>query len=156
MYSTPATTHCHSILGLSHTQNKSNRKKHTKTKKKLPTSTRPPPLIRKRKKEKNLCARAHKHRAWRHQPWTPVRIFSPKIQCPSALTSNQKRPTIEAKKKSHCPSALTSNQKRPTIEAKETYYRGKRDILERQKRHTIEANETHRIGHSLWMIRHKS
>ena len=30
-----------------------------------------------------------------------------------------------------------------TIEAKETYYRGKRDLLQRQKRPTIEAKETY-------------
>ena len=29
--------------------------------------------------------------------------------------------------------------KRPTTEAKETYYRGKRDLLQRQKRHTFHS-----------------
>jgi hypothetical protein len=37
-------------------------------------------------------------------------------------------------------------QKRPTIEAKETYYRGKRDLLQRQKRPTIDAKETYYRG----------
>ena len=34
----------------------------------------------------------------------------------------------------------------PTTEAKETYYRGKRDLLQRQKRPTIEAKETYYRG----------
>ena len=33
------------------------------------------------------------------------------------------------------------------IEAKETYYRGKRDLLQRQKRPTIEAKETYYFSH---------
>ena len=37
-------------------------------------------------------------------------------------------------------------QKRPTTEAEETYYRGKRDLLQRQKRPTIEAKETYYRG----------
>ena len=34
-------------------------------------------------------------------------------------------------------------QERLTIEAKETYYRGKRDLLQMQKRPTIDAKETY-------------
>ena len=48
------------------------------------------------------------------------------------LLYRQKRPAIQ--------------KKRPTIEAKETYYRGKRDLLQRQKRPTIEAKETYYRG----------
>ena len=40
------------------------------------------------------------------------------------------------------PRAGTLRQKRPTVEAKETYYGGKRGLLQRQKRPTMEAKET--------------